>query len=87
MGSRLRRIGGEAAKFSAVNVVATFVAVLLFNALVHGLPGIYRPGPLHGYPVADVLRRELRRHADQLLRQPALRVQAPAGHGTGWRRR
>ncbi len=52
MGSRLRRIGGEAAKFSVVNVVATFVAVLLFNALVHGLPGMYSPGPLHGYPVA-----------------------------------
>jgi putative flippase GtrA len=51
MGARLRRIGGEAAKFSAVNVVATVVAVVLFNALVHGLPGLYSPGPLHGYPV------------------------------------
>ena len=51
MGATLRRIGGEAVKFSAVNVVATVVAVLLFNALVHGLPALYSPGPLHGYPV------------------------------------
>jgi putative flippase GtrA len=51
MGSRLRRIGGEAVKFSAVNVVATVVAIVLFNALVHGLPMLYSPGPLHGYPV------------------------------------
>jgi len=51
MGSRLRRIGGEAAKFSAVNVVATVVAIFLFNALVHGLPGLYSPGPFHGFPV------------------------------------
>jgi putative flippase GtrA len=51
MGPRLRRIGGEAAKFSAVNVVATVVAVVLFNALVHGLPGLYGPGPLNRYPV------------------------------------
>jgi len=51
MGARARRVFGEAIKFSAVNVVATTVAVLLFNALVHGLPMIYGPGPLHGYPV------------------------------------
>ena len=51
MRPRLRRIGGEAAKFSAVNVVATVVAVVLFNALVHGLPALYGPGPLNGYPV------------------------------------
>jgi putative flippase GtrA len=51
MGARTRRVFGEAIKFSAVNVVATAVAVLLFNALVHGLPMLYSPGPLHGYPV------------------------------------
>jgi putative flippase GtrA len=51
MGPRLRRIGGEAARFSAVNVVATVVAIFLFNALVHGLPGLYGPGPLHDFPV------------------------------------
>jgi len=51
MGSRLRRVGGEAVRFSAVNVVATVVAVFLFNALVHGLPALYGPGPLHGFPV------------------------------------
>src|SRR3954453_17812826 len=51
MGARARRVFGEALKFSAVNVVATAVAVLLFNALVHGLPTLYGPGPLHHYPV------------------------------------
>lgn len=51
MGPRLRRIGGEVALFSVVNVVATVVAVFLFNALVHGLPE-HGPGPLHGFPVA-----------------------------------
>jgi putative flippase GtrA len=51
MGTRARRVFGEAVKFSAVNVVATAVAVVLFNALVHGLPGLYGPGPLHHYPV------------------------------------
>jgi putative flippase GtrA len=51
MGARTRRVFGEAVKFSAVNVVATAVAVLLFNALVHGLPMLYSPGPLHSYPV------------------------------------
>ncbi len=53
MGARLRRVGGEAAKFSAVNVVATLVAIVLFNALVHGLPGLYAPGPLKWMPVAS----------------------------------
>jgi putative flippase GtrA len=51
MGARLRRIGGEAAKFSAVNVVATVVAIVLFNLLVHGITGVARPGPLNGWPV------------------------------------
>ncbi len=53
MGSRLRRIGGEAAKFSAVNIVATIVAVVLFNVLVHGITGISRPGVLNGWPVTS----------------------------------
>ncbi len=53
MGARLRRLGGEAAKFSAVNVVATFVAVVLFNVLVHGVAGLSRPGPLNGWPVTS----------------------------------
>ena len=44
MGARLRRLGEEAAKFSAVNVVATAVALLLFNLLAHGIPGIHTPG-------------------------------------------
>ena len=53
MGARLRRIGEEAAKFSAVNVVATAVALVIFNLLVHGIPGIYTPGPLNGWPLTS----------------------------------
>jgi putative flippase GtrA len=53
MGSRLRRLGGEAAKFSAVNIVATVVAILLFNALAHGIPMVVRPGPLNGWPLTS----------------------------------
>ncbi len=51
MGSRARRLSGEAAKFSVVNVVATVVAVVLFNLLVHGIMGVFRPGPLNGWPL------------------------------------
>ena len=51
MGGRLRRIGGEAAKFSAVNVVATAVALVIFNLLAHGIPAIHTPGPLNGWPL------------------------------------
>lgn len=53
MGPRLRRIGGEAVKFSAVNVIATLVAVVLFNVLVHGIAGIGAPGVLNGWPVTS----------------------------------
>jgi putative flippase GtrA len=51
MGATVRRVGKEAAKFSAVNVVATVVAIVLFNLLVHGIAGLYRPGPLNGWPL------------------------------------
>ena len=52
MASRRRRTGREAAKFSLVNVVATVVAVLLFNVAVHGVPGLLHPGPVNHLPVA-----------------------------------
>ncbi len=53
MGSRLRRLSGEAAKFSAVNVVATLVAVVLFNVVVHGVPGLFTPGMMNTWPVTS----------------------------------
>jgi len=53
MRHRLRPLGVEAARFSAVSVVATVVAVVLFNVLVHGIAGISRPGPLNGWPVTS----------------------------------
>lgn len=53
MGATARRVSGEAAKFTAVNTAATLVAIVLFNLLVHGLAGVYRPGPLNGWPVSS----------------------------------
>ncbi len=53
MRARLRRLGNEAAKFSAVNVVATVIAVVLFNVLAHGIVGLHRPGPLNGWPLTS----------------------------------
>ncbi len=53
MGPRVRRLSRAAAKFSAVNIVATLVAIVLFNVLVHGITGISRPGPLDGWPVTS----------------------------------
>ena len=47
MGTRLRRLSLEVARFSAVNVVATAVALVLFNLLGHGLKGWF-DGPLNG---------------------------------------
>lgn len=50
MGRRLRRIGGEIVRFSAVNVVATVAAVVIFNALVHGVKGWFE-GPANSHPL------------------------------------
>jgi putative flippase GtrA len=52
--SRLRRFSGEIARFSAVNVAATVVAVLLFNALVHGFKGWF-DGPLNAHAITAYL--------------------------------
>jgi len=50
----LRRLSGEVARFSAVNVAATVVAVFLFNALVHGLKGWF-DGPLNEHAITAYL--------------------------------
>jgi putative flippase GtrA len=47
---RLRSLSGEVARFSAVNVGATVVAVFLFNAIVHGIKGWFG-GPLNDHPI------------------------------------
>jgi putative flippase GtrA len=47
---RLRNLSGEVARFSAVNVGATMVAVFLFNAIVHGIKGWFG-GPLNDHPI------------------------------------
>src|SRR6476469_2206235 len=85
MGARARRVFGEAVKFSAVNVVATTVAVLLFNALVHGLPTLYGPGPLHDYPlmtyvVANTVGMLISFYGS---RQYAFKHRRPTGPGGG----
>ncbi|MCW2856242.1 MAG: GtrA family protein [Marmoricola sp.] len=54
MGRRLRRITGEVARFSAVNIVATAIALVLFNALVHGITGWFAP-PMNGNPITGYL--------------------------------
>lgn len=48
MGRRLQRLAAEAAKFLAVGGVATVVAFVIFNGLVHGYRG---PGPMHSWPL------------------------------------
>lgn len=50
----LRRLSGEVARFSAVNVAATVVAVFLFNALVHGVTGWF-DGPLNDHAITSYL--------------------------------
>lgn len=54
MSGRLRRLTGEVARFSAVNVAATVVAVFLFNALVHGFGGWFN-GPLNDHAITAYL--------------------------------
>lgn len=45
-----KRVGGEAAKFTGVNIVATAVALVAFNFLTHGVKGMF-DGPMHHYPL------------------------------------
>ena len=54
MGNRLRRLTGEVARFSAVNTLATLIALFLFNALVHGVQGWF-DGIMHGDPIPAYL--------------------------------
>ena len=49
MGRRLQRLAGEVAKFLTVGGVATLVALVIFNGLVHGYLG--GPGPMHEQPL------------------------------------
>ena len=49
MGHRLQRLFGEGAKFLTVGGVATLVAFVIFNGLVHGYFG--GPGPMHEDPL------------------------------------
>ncbi len=51
MGRRLQRLAAEGARFVAVGGVATLVALLLFNLLVHGIWGA-RPGPMNDWPLS-----------------------------------
>jgi putative flippase GtrA len=49
MGHRMQRLLSEGAKFLTVGGVATAVAFVLFNGLVHGYFG--GPGPMHEQPL------------------------------------
>lgn len=49
MGRRMQRFVAEVTKFLTVGGIATLVALLLFNALVHGY--FAGPGPLNDQPI------------------------------------
>ena len=49
MGRRMQRFLAEVTKFLTVGGVATLVALVLFNAMVHGYFG--GPGPLNDWPL------------------------------------
>ncbi len=51
MGRRLRRLASDGAKFLAVGGVATLIALVLFNLLVHGFFG-HTPGPMNEWPLS-----------------------------------
>lgn len=50
MGRRLKRLGSEIAKFLTVGGLATGVAFVIFNVLVHGYFG-HPAGPLNRWPL------------------------------------
>jgi putative flippase GtrA len=50
MGRRTQRLLSEVAKFLTVGGVATAVAFVIFNGLVHGVTGD-GPGPMHEQPI------------------------------------
>lgn len=54
MGERRQRLAAEIGKFLAVGGVATFVALVLFNLLVHGFSTAYRP-LMADHPIAAIV--------------------------------
>ncbi len=59
MGRRMQRLAAEGAKFLAVGGAATLVALLIFNLLVHGVPGmgsgVMNEQPLTAYVLANLV--------------------------------
>ncbi|NUR08696.1 MAG: GtrA family protein [Nocardioidaceae bacterium] len=58
MGRRLQRLASEAAKFLTVGGVATVVALVIFNGLVHGYvgsPGVMHEQPLVAFVIANTV--------------------------------
>ena len=84
MSLRLRSLSGEVARFSAVNVGATVVAVFLFNAIVHGIRGWF-DGPLNDHPItAYVLANSVGMFVSYYgARHYAFRHRHAAGPGAG----
>ena len=77
MGSRWHRIFTEAYRFLAVGGLATVVAVVIFNFLVHGFHTGW-DALLSGQPYLAFVIANLDRHGRQLPRQPDLGVQGPS---------
>jgi putative flippase GtrA len=85
MSARLRRLGDEGARFAAVNVAATLVALTLFNLLTHGIHGIFS-GPLNDRPLSSYV---LSNTIGMLIsfygsRSYVFRHRRPAGPGGGF---
>ena len=76
MGERWQRFAAEVGRFLAVGLLATIVALILFNLLVHGFnKGGFAPlndQPELAYVIANAVG-----HDDQLPRHEDLGVQAP----------
>lgn len=78
-----RRLGGEGARFLAVGLLASLIALFLFNALVHGI-GFGR-GPMNTWPLPAFVLANL---VGMLVsyagaRYWAFRHREPLGHVTG----
>lgn len=85
MSARLRRLGDEGARFAAVNVAATLVALTGFNLLTHGIHGLYA-GPLNHRPLTSYV---LANTVGMLIsfygsRSYVFRHRHPAGPGGGF---
>ncbi len=84
MGERRQRLAGEVSKFAATGLVATILALLLFNWLVHAAPGMDQPlladHAILAYVVANSISMAV---SYRLSRSWAFRHREPVGVAAG----